>query len=83
MLPTTRPVELSTSWAYTLRLVPRPEYVNVTDASHMVAGDRNDIFAGAVIDFLGRVVPVGAAPVQPPHELHPSTEIDTSLHDLP
>ncbi|MEZ5235548.1 MAG: alpha/beta fold hydrolase [Acidimicrobiia bacterium] len=66
-----------------LELCPHAEYVNVTDASHMVAGDRNDIFAGAVIDFLGRVVPVGAAPVQPPHELHPSTEIDTSLHDLP
>jgi hypothetical protein len=25
----------------------------------MVAGDRNDIFAGAVIEFLGRVAPAG------------------------
>jgi len=38
-----------------LELCPHAEYVNVTDASHMVAGDRNDIFSGAVIDFLGRL----------------------------
>ena len=36
---------------------PHAEYVNVANAAHMVAGDRNDIFAGAVIDFLRRVVP--------------------------
>ncbi len=41
-----------------LALVPHAEYVNVTDAAHMVAGDRNDIFATAVIDFLTRIVPV-------------------------
>ena len=37
----------------------------------MVAGDRNDIFGNAVIEFLSRVVPVGGAPVQPAHDLHP------------
>ena len=37
----------------------------------MVAGDRNDIFAGAVIEFLHRVVPVGGTPVQPPHPAAP------------
>jgi pimeloyl-ACP methyl ester carboxylesterase len=42
-----------------LRLCPHSEYVNVTGAAHMVAGDRNDIFADAVTDFLSRVVPVG------------------------
>lgn len=42
-----------------LALVPQAEYVNVTDAAHMVAGDRNDIFGAAVIDFLGREVPAG------------------------
>lgn len=36
---------------------PHAEYVNVTDAAHMVAGDRNDIFSGAVVDFLHKVVP--------------------------
>jgi len=36
---------------------PHAEYVSVTDAAHMVAGDRNDIFAGAVIEFLHRIVP--------------------------
>lgn len=40
-----------------LEQVPHAEYVNVTGAAHMVAGDRNDIFSGAVVDFLHRVVP--------------------------
>ncbi len=44
-----------------LELCPHSEYVNVTDAGHMVAGDRNDIFANAVIGFLLRVVPPGVA----------------------
>jgi non-heme chloroperoxidase len=54
-----------------LELCPHSEYVNVTGAAHMVAGDRNDIFATAVIDFLRRTVPVNDEPVQPPHERHP------------
>jgi pimeloyl-ACP methyl ester carboxylesterase len=36
---------------------PHAEYVNVANAAHMVAGDRNDIFADSVIGFLKRVVP--------------------------
>ncbi len=40
-----------------LALVPAAEYVNVKDAAHMVAGDRNDIFGDKVIEFLGRVAP--------------------------
>lgn len=39
------------------KLCPHTEYVNVTSAGHMVAGDRNDIFGNAVIEFLVRVVP--------------------------
>ena len=39
-----------------LDLVPHAEYVDVEDASHMVAGDRNDLFCDAVIDFLGRTI---------------------------
>ncbi|MCC6436835.1 MAG: alpha/beta hydrolase [Acidimicrobiales bacterium] len=66
-----------------LELCPHAEYVNVTGASHMVAGDRNDVFAGAVVEFLSRVVPVDGAPVQPPHEPHPAPVVDTSLHDIP
>jgi pimeloyl-ACP methyl ester carboxylesterase len=38
-----------------LQLCPHSEYVNVADASHMVAGDRNDIFGDALIEFLDRV----------------------------
>jgi pimeloyl-ACP methyl ester carboxylesterase len=41
-----------------LDLCPHAEYINVTGAAHMVAGDRNDIFANAVADFLDRTVPV-------------------------
>jgi hypothetical protein len=40
----------------------------------MVAGDRNDIFGNAVIEFLSRAVPVGGEPVQPAHEPHPHHE---------
>jgi len=50
---------------------PHSEYVNITDAGHMVAGDRNDVFGKAVIDFLARTVPVSSAPVHAAHELHP------------
>jgi non-heme chloroperoxidase len=41
-----------------LEQCPHAEYVNVDNAAHMVAGDRNDIFASSVIAFLQRVVPV-------------------------
>jgi pimeloyl-ACP methyl ester carboxylesterase len=37
-----------------LALVPHAEYVDVGDAHHMVAGDRNDAFSAPVIDFLRR-----------------------------
>ncbi|MGE3541068.1 MAG: alpha/beta fold hydrolase [Candidatus Tectimicrobiota bacterium] len=40
-----------------LRQCPHAEYVNVANAAHMVAGDRNDIFADSVITFLQRVAP--------------------------
>jgi peroxiredoxin len=33
---------------------PQVEFVDVRGAGHMVAGDRNDIFADAVLDFLNR-----------------------------
>lgn len=33
---------------------PRVEFVDVGGAGHMVAGDRNDVFADAVLDFLTR-----------------------------
>jgi len=47
-----------------LKLCPHSEYVNVADAAHMVAGDRNDIFGDAIIEFLSRVVPLGGEPMQ-------------------
>jgi pimeloyl-ACP methyl ester carboxylesterase len=36
-----------------LAIVPHAKYVDVADAAHMVAGDQNDVFADAVIEFLG------------------------------
>lgn len=38
---------------------PQVEFTDVRGAGHMVAGDRNDIFADAVLDFLGRHVDAG------------------------
>ncbi len=38
-----------------LELAPHAEYANVTNAAHMVAGDPNDVFGGAVVEFLERV----------------------------
>ena len=35
-----------------VRLVPHTQVADVSGAGHMVAGDRNDAFAGAVLDFL-------------------------------
>jgi pimeloyl-ACP methyl ester carboxylesterase len=67
-----------------LALCPHSEYVNVSGAAHMVAGDRNDIFATAVIEFLSRAVPIDGNPVQPPHEPHPHHDGPTGdILDVP
>jgi len=67
-----------------LKLCPQSEYVNVTGAAHMVAGDRNDIFGNAVIEFLSRAVPVGGKPVQPAHEPHAHHEGPAGdINDVP
>jgi non-heme chloroperoxidase len=57
-----------------LKICPHSEYVNVTDAGHMVAGDRNDIFGNAVIEFLSRKVPVDDNPVWSSHQRTPHHE---------
>ena len=38
-----------------LELVPHADYVDVADARHMVAGDSNDRFSSAVLDFVGKL----------------------------
>jgi pimeloyl-ACP methyl ester carboxylesterase len=38
-----------------LELVPHADYVDVTGATHMVAGDRNDYFSDAVLSFIDRL----------------------------
>ncbi|MEE9375278.1 MAG: alpha/beta hydrolase [Rhizobiaceae bacterium] len=35
-----------------LELVPHAQFVDVSEAGHMVAGDKNDVFASAVLKFL-------------------------------
>jgi hypothetical protein len=37
-----------------LEMAADAEYVDVADARHMVAGDRNDVFAGAILVFLAK-----------------------------
>jgi pimeloyl-ACP methyl ester carboxylesterase len=38
-----------------LELVPHADYIDVADARHMVAGDANDSFSDAVLDFVGKL----------------------------
>ncbi|MGE0859754.1 MAG: alpha/beta fold hydrolase [Gammaproteobacteria bacterium] len=67
-----------------LTLCTHAEYVNITDAGHMVAGDRNDIFGNAVIEFLTRKVPVNGQPVQPAHATQPHHEGPPGdINDIP
>ncbi len=35
-----------------LTMVPHARYVDVKDAAHMIAGDKNDVFTDAVVEFL-------------------------------
>jgi pimeloyl-ACP methyl ester carboxylesterase len=44
-----------------LRVAPRAESLDVAGAGHMVAGDRNDMFSAAVVEFLIKNVRVSAA----------------------
>lgn len=48
-----------------LALAPNSEYVNISSAGHMVAGDKNDTFGTAVVEFLTRVKPSLAKPLDP------------------
>jgi len=36
------------------RIVPGAEYIDIQEAAHMVAGDRNDVFTEAILSFLRR-----------------------------
>ncbi|HBA43916.1 MAG TPA: alpha/beta hydrolase, partial [Alphaproteobacteria bacterium] len=38
-----------------MTMVPHAEFVDVSGAGHMVAGDKNDAFAEAVVSFLNRL----------------------------
>jgi pimeloyl-ACP methyl ester carboxylesterase len=40
-----------------LDLAPEADYVDVEEARHMVAGDRNDVFCDAILAFLARPFP--------------------------
>ena len=42
-----------------LELVPHAEYIDVAEARHMVAGDSNDLFSDAVLDFVQKLPPNG------------------------
>lgn len=67
-----------------LRLCPTAEYVNVTGAGHMVAGDRNDVFAVAVMEFLARTVPLHGEPLRSPRPARPlEGDADQDIVDVP
>ena len=67
-----------------LALCPSSQYVNVTDAGHMVAGERNDIFANSVIDFLARMVPVASRAVRSPESQGAAaTKRGDDINDVP
>ncbi len=40
-----------------LTLAPHAEFVDIADARHMVAGDRNDVFGDAIVSFMARRFP--------------------------
>lgn len=64
-----------------LELCPGAEYVSIDGAAHMIAGDRNDIFGSAVVDFLRRKVPSVICD-KPGHHRHPQ-HAGRSIVDLP
>jgi non-heme chloroperoxidase len=66
-----------------LKLCPTAESISVTGAAHLVAGDLNDIFANAVIEFLARAVPVHGEPLRSPHPARPHDNPDTDIVDVP
>ena len=67
-----------------LALCPHAEYVSIGNAAHMIAGDRNDVFGHAVIDFLSRVVPVDGDPVHAPRPTDPHREgLEGDIIDIP
>jgi pimeloyl-ACP methyl ester carboxylesterase len=55
-----------------LDLVPHAEYLDVRGAQHMVAGDQNDQFAAAILDFIARLDRRGAIGGDVPHLSTPS-----------
>ncbi len=56
--PTAPPVVSPEGVAEFLDAVPSARFVDVSGAGHMVAGDRNDAFTEAVVDFLNEAFEV-------------------------
>ena len=54
-----------------LSLAPHARFVDVSEAGHMVAGDRNDLFTDAVVAFLRSVRSAGEQPTAPPARRSP------------
>jgi hypothetical protein len=44
-----------------LGLIPHASFVDVADATHMVAGDRNDAFTRAVLEFAAPLLKAATA----------------------
>jgi pimeloyl-ACP methyl ester carboxylesterase len=48
-----------------LQMLPHARFVDVADASHMVAGDRNDAFSAAVLEFASPLIQENRPPMNP------------------
>ena len=67
-----------------LGLCPHAEYVNIAQAGHMVAGDRNDVFGRAAMEFLARTVPGRTSLPHPPDRVTWASEYgDDEITDVP
>ena len=65
-----------------LDLCTHSAYVNVANAGHMIAGDRNDVFGAAVVDFLSRAAPVRPGGSKCPGSSSPASS-DADVHNVP
>jgi pimeloyl-ACP methyl ester carboxylesterase len=67
-----------------LALAPKSEYLNIAEAGHMVAGDRNDMFGKAVVEFLTRPGVIAEAGLAPSQRDLLLNRLDASdLNDIP
>ncbi len=67
-----------------LQTAPRSEYLNIGGAGHMVAGDRNDLFGKAIVEYLTRPGLLGTVAISSVRRADLIHRLDASdLNDIP